>query len=79
VNGFLVRYVENRLHDSYPTRDLKASSRVVKAAGSVRISDAIVTGGKVVNFERVRSNRKEMAAIGVLLVICILPTRGSEE
>ena len=34
------------------------------------------TGTKVVNFERVGSNRKEMAIIGVLLVICIVPTRG---
>jgi hypothetical protein len=45
----------------------------------VEINEANVTGGNVVNFERVRSNLKEMAAIGVLLVICILPTWGREE
>jgi hypothetical protein len=36
--------------------------------------DANGTGGSVVNFERVGSNRKEMAMSGVLLVICIVPT-----
>ena len=38
-----------------------------------------VTGGKVVNFERVGSNLKEMAIIGVLLVICIVPTMGGTD
>jgi hypothetical protein len=32
-----------------------------------------------VNFERLGSNRKAMAIIGVLLVICILPTKGGAD
>ena len=42
-------------------------------------NDANGTGGNVVNFERVGSNRKEMAMIGVLLVICIVPTTGGAD
>ena len=41
--------------------------------------DANGTGGNVVNLERVGSNRKEMAMIGVLLVICIVPTTGGAD
>ena len=72
-------------------RNLKASSSVAKDTGSVRcrrsrshsipveINDANVTGGNVVNFERVGSNRKEMAIIGELLVICMVPTIGGAD
>ena len=63
----------------HATRSRKVSSSVAKAAGSVRSKEAKVIGGNVVNFEKVRSKRKERATIGVLLVICILPTRGREE
>jgi hypothetical protein len=45
----------------------------------VEINEVNVTGGNVVNFERVTSNRKEMAIIGVLLVICIVPTKGGAD
>ena len=38
-----------------------------------------VTGGKVVNFEREGSNLREMAIIGVLLVICMDPTNGGAD